>query len=83
MDDSEKAAGNQTELEAAFETSSEGIVPIDTLHDDEATTILKNYTGIKTWLEHEERLVRRKIDIRLLPVLCATYGLQVSRSSAN
>lgn len=74
----EKVDGTRSEIEAAIETFSDGIAPVDTLHGDEAAKVLKDYTGEKTWLQHEEKLVRRKIDIRLLPVLCATYGLQVS-----
>ena len=48
----------------------------DTLHGDEAVRVLDNYNGDRTWTEEDENRVRRKIDWRLLPVLCATYGLQ-------
>ncbi|KIW10807.1 hypothetical protein PV08_10106 [Exophiala spinifera] len=72
----EKVNGTRSEIETAIETCPDGIAPVDTLHGDEATKVLRNYTGDQTWLQHEEKLVRRKIDFRLLPVLCATYGLQ-------
>lgn len=49
---------------------------IDTLHNDEALKVLVTYTGDETWNEKEEKRVTRKIDRRLLPILCATYGLQ-------
>jgi len=48
---------------------------IDTVHNDEALKVLATYDGEETWDEKEEKLVRRKIDRRLLPILCATYGL--------
>ena len=38
--------------------------------------VLAGYTGEETWTEQEEKQVRRKIDLRLMPVLCITYGLQ-------
>jgi MFS family permease len=49
---------------------------IDTLHNDEALRVLANYAGDETWTEAEEKLVVRKIDRRLLPLLILTYGLQ-------
>lgn len=53
---------------------------IDTVHHDEAMKVLATYSGEETWDEQEEKLVRRKIDKRLLPILCATYGLVSLRS---
>lgn len=41
---------------------------------------MANYDGETTWDEKEEKLLKRKIDYRLLPILCATYGLQVCNS---
>jgi hypothetical protein len=38
--------------------------------------VLAGYAGEETWTEEEEKKVRRKIDLRLMPVLCLTYGLQ-------
>jgi hypothetical protein len=52
-------------------------ITVDTLHNDEAMKVLANYDGDETWTEQEEKKVQRKIDRRLLPILCATYGLQV------
>lgn len=48
---------------------------IDTVHNDEAMKVLATYSGEETWDEKEEKRVQRKIDKRLLPILCATYGL--------
>jgi hypothetical protein len=53
-------------------------ITVDTIHNDEAVKVLANYGGDETWTEKEEKKVQRKIDRRLLPILCATYGLQVS-----
>lgn len=44
--------------------------------DDEAAKVLSSYDGPLTWTEDEERSLRRKIDWRLMPILCMTYGLQ-------
>lgn len=50
--------------------------PVDTVHGDEAGRVLAGYSGEETWTEKEESQVRRKIDLRLMPILCVTYGLQ-------
>lgn len=50
--------------------------PVDTLHGDEAVKVLAGYTGDQTWTDKEETQLRRKIDWRLMPILCVTYGLQ-------
>ncbi|KAI1848034.1 hypothetical protein JX265_002038 [Neoarthrinium moseri] len=49
---------------------------VDTVHNDEALRVLANYDGEQHWEEAEEKKLRRKIDWRLMPVLCMTYGLQ-------
>ncbi|KAJ0331533.1 hypothetical protein COL5a_002195 [Colletotrichum fioriniae] len=49
---------------------------VDTVHNDEALKVLEGYTGDYEWTEKEEKKLRRKIDWRLMPVLCMTYGLQ-------
>jgi hypothetical protein len=48
---------------------------LDTLHGDEAVKVLAAYDGDETWTPQEEKKLRRKIDWKLLPVLCMTYGL--------
>ncbi|KAI8940646.1 hypothetical protein NX059_001916 [Plenodomus lindquistii] len=52
------------------------VKPVDTVHGDEAARVLAGYTGEETWTEQEETQVRRRIDWRLMPILCVTYGLQ-------
>jgi len=49
---------------------------VDTVHKDEAMKVLAAYQGDEMWTDEEEKKLRRKIDWRLMPVLCATYMLQ-------
>lgn len=51
-------------------------ITVDTLHNDEALKVLANYQGDETWTAEEEKKLTRKIDRRLLSILCITYGLQ-------
>jgi hypothetical protein len=51
-------------------------ITVDTLHNDEALKVLANYQGEETWTPEEEKKLTRKIDRRLLSILCITYGLQ-------
>ncbi|EME81390.1 uncharacterized protein MYCFIDRAFT_52082 [Pseudocercospora fijiensis CIRAD86] len=44
--------------------------------DDEAAKVLNTYDGSLHWTDAEERKLRRKLDWKLMPVLCLTYGLQ-------
>ncbi|KIX00588.1 uncharacterized protein Z518_09653 [Rhinocladiella mackenziei CBS 650.93] len=46
---------------------------VDTMHNDEAMKVLANYTGDEG---SEEKRLTKKIDRRLLPILCLTYALQ-------
>lgn len=50
--------------------------PVDTIHNDEAVKVLDAYDGDQSWTDAEEKKLCRKIDWRLMPVLCGTYGLQ-------
>lgn len=58
------------------ETEPKKQFAVDTVHNDEAMKVLANYDGQDTWDKAEEKKVRRKIDARLLPILCLTYALQ-------
>ena len=51
-------------------------ITVDTLHKDEALKVLANYQGEETWTVEEEKKLTKKIDRRLLSILCITYGLQ-------
>ncbi len=49
---------------------------VDTLHNDEAVVVLHGYHGDQTWTPEEEKKLRRKIDWKIMPILCITYSLQ-------
>ncbi|KAK5684897.1 hypothetical protein LTS10_002972 [Elasticomyces elasticus] len=49
---------------------------IDTLHGDEAIRVIAGYSGDQEWSAIEEKRLVRKIDRKLLSILCITYGLQ-------
>ena len=52
-------------------------VAIDTVHGDEALKIMAaGHGGSETWDPKEEKKLVRKIDRRLMPILCVTYGIQ-------
>jgi hypothetical protein len=78
MSDIEKHQDIRQETAAPIGASDNGgtIKPIDTVHQDEAMRVLASYQGPEEWTEQEEKSLRRKIDLRLMPVLCLTYGLQ-------
>ncbi|KAJ4322633.1 hypothetical protein N0V94_002286 [Neodidymelliopsis sp. IMI 364377] len=78
MSDIEKHQDIRQETAAPVGASDDGgaIKPIDTVHQDEAMRVLASYQGPEEWTEQEEKSLRRKIDLRLMPVLCLTYGLQ-------
>lgn len=51
-------------------------ITVDTVHNDEALKVLATYAGSETWEPSEEKKLVRKIDRRLVSILCVTYGLQ-------
>ena len=48
---------------------------VDTLHNDEALKILARHGSNETWTPDEEKKLRRKIDRKLLTILCMFSGL--------
>jgi hypothetical protein len=77
--DVESRATEQESIGTPKETTAytpDPIKPVDTVHNDEALKVLANYHGDETWTEQEEASLRRRIDWKLMPVLCLTYGLQ-------
>jgi hypothetical protein len=54
----------------------EDVAKVDTVHNDEAVKVIAGYTGDLEWTKEEEDRLRKKIDWKLMPVLCLTYGLQ-------
>ncbi|KAL4821219.1 major facilitator superfamily domain-containing protein [Aspergillus spinulosporus] len=59
-----------------IENTTEQPAAIDTTHTDEAMKVLARYTGAESWQPSDEKRLVRKVDWRLLPLLCLTYGLQ-------
>lgn len=49
---------------------------VDTVHNDEAVKVIAAYHGDEHWTAAEEKRLLRKIDWKLMPLLCLTYGLQ-------
>jgi len=74
--DNEKVAVDQESGSGVPEDHTNKLQPIDTVHQDEALKVLARYDGEQTWTTEEEKRVRRKIDRKLIPILCITYGLQ-------
>lgn len=67
---------NHTTKDDVEETIADAKNNIDTKHQDEAMKVLANYNGDLHWAPEEEKVIVRKIDKRLLPILILTYGLQ-------
>ncbi|PGH01141.1 hypothetical protein AJ79_08012 [Helicocarpus griseus UAMH5409] len=49
---------------------------VDTVHNDEALKVITAYEGSTSWDAAEEKRLIRKIDRKLMTILCITYGLQ-------
>lgn len=80
----QEAISGQREAEHVDDTDTVKIeAAVDTVHNDEAMKVLASYDGPQDWTEAEEKIVRRKIDKKLLWILCVTYGLQYVGTSMN
>lgn len=74
---SDKPEGITEHVQATdIEQGSDKKDSLDVKHNDEALRVLAAYDGEQTWTEAEEKKLLRKIDWKLMPVLCITYGLQ-------
>jgi hypothetical protein len=51
-------------------------IVVDTVHGDEALKVIAAVGGDDVWDAQEEKKLVRKIDRRLMPILCITYGIQ-------
>lgn len=49
---------------------------VDTVHGDEALKVIAAAGGDDIWTEDEEARLVRKIDRRLMPIVCVAYGIQ-------
>lgn len=72
----EHASAAQEAPPASLESSPTKPTLVDTVHDDEAMKVFASYDGDQSWDATEEKQLRKKIDRRLLPILCLTYALQ-------
>ncbi|KAL6229997.1 hypothetical protein BDW75DRAFT_234755 [Aspergillus navahoensis] len=59
-----------------IEKTTEHPTAIDTTHTDEAMKVLARYSRDESWEPSDEKRLVRKVDWRLLPLLCLTYRLQ-------
>lgn len=75
-DSGSRKAPSVRQVEAGKDPAAGPASAVDTVHQDEAMRVLGAYTGEAEWSEDEEKRLRRRLDWRLMPVLCATYGLQ-------
>ena len=57
-------------------TSLQKTAGVDTVHNDEAVQVIANYDGNQDWDLGEEKRLVRKIDMRLIPILLVTFGIQ-------
>ena len=67
---------NKMEMSPNTEVVEDALDKVDTLHNDEAVKVIATYHGEETWTAKEEQKLRKKINWRLMPILCITYGLQ-------
>ncbi|KAK5215775.1 hypothetical protein LTR96_011114 [Exophiala xenobiotica] len=67
---------NKMEMSPNSELAEHALDKVDTVHNDEAVKVIVQYHGEETWTVKEEKQLRRKINWRLMPILCITYGLQ-------
>lgn len=77
MSNVEKRIEERKELHEVSPGDRDPIATVDTTRQDEALRVLSQYTGDKDWTSEEEGRLRHKIDRKLMPLLCITYGLQV------
>ncbi|EON61054.1 hypothetical protein W97_00265 [Coniosporium apollinis CBS 100218] len=75
--DTEKPSAFPTKVSADHvELNSLKALSVDILHNDEALRVFAQDHGDDAWSPQEEKRLLRKLDWRLLPLLCFTYGLQ-------
>lgn len=76
MADAEKVVVEQNGMTPTTLDDPKNTWKIDTVHQDEALKVLTQYVGDAEWTAQEEKKLVRKIDRKLLTLLCITYGLQ-------
>jgi hypothetical protein len=76
MSEREKKDTQHNETASTPPDEPTGTKTVDTLHQDEALKVLARYAGEEAWTAGEEKKLVRKIDRKLITLLCITYGLQ-------
>jgi hypothetical protein len=83
MADTEKTTSNHMDAPSLQQIPTnddvadlEKTVQVDTVHTDEAMKVLAAYSGPLEWTPQEEKRLVRRIDFKLLSILCLTYALQ-------
>lgn len=79
--DAEKHKEEISVVETAIDKGADdtSVSSIDVAQFDEALKIVEDHIrsgGQESWTEQEEKALRRKVDWRLIPVICLSYGLQ-------
>lgn len=75
-DSGDKVVPTQTHESHVSNVDLEKSTTVDTVQNDEALKVIVHYDGPQTWTADEEKKLVRKIDRRLLVILCFTFGLQ-------
>ncbi|POS79157.1 hypothetical protein DHEL01_v202458 [Diaporthe helianthi] len=70
------AANEADSIEKKDETIVQEAEANADIHQDKGAKVLETYDGDREWTKEEENRLRRKIDYKLMPILCFTYGLQ-------
>jgi GMP synthase-like glutamine amidotransferase len=74
-----KTSSHLVKVDSEYEKPVSG-TEVDTVHGDEALKILKGGASLgnggDTWDPKEEKRLVRKIDRKLMPILCICYGIQ-------
>ncbi|KAF2003554.1 MFS transporter [Amniculicola lignicola CBS 123094] len=74
--DTEKQSIGHHEMSPKALEELEHVATVDTVHQDEALKVLARWAGDEIWTPEEEKKLVRKIDRKLISILCVTYGLQ-------
>ena len=45
-------------------------------YEDEALKVLEKHSSLETWTSEDEQRLRRRVDWKLMPILCMTFAFQ-------
>lgn len=52
---------------------------VDNIRDDDVEAFIARHGGVQTYTEESNKRLLRRIDLHIMPLMCVTYCLQVSR----